>query len=220
LAQDEYDKQNLRKGFSMTIKYTRYLLPLVLLLSSAAFAGAHTSSPGGGYGSGDMGKMTGMVEKLGLSEAQKQDMAALAEMYQPRFKELAARGKADREALLAMAPDDPGYGQLTAEVSQEAGLAAAEAVILMGELQGNVYALLNSEQQAKYLELRETQRVKMEEHRQQRKDCMSKDGATREGCMGMHKGKGMHQGMHKRHHMNCDGEDCPQHPPATEPTQP
>jgi Spy/CpxP family protein refolding chaperone len=219
----------------MIISNTRLLLPLLaLLLSGVSYAGAHKSSPPGGYGSGgmdmgmgmhkEMGMMPRMGEKLGLSEAQKQDMAALMEMYGPRFKELAARGKADREALMAMAPDDAGYGELTAAVSQEAGLAAAEAVTLMSELQGTVYALLTPEQQVKYLELRAAQKEKMREHREQRKACMSEDGATREGCMDMHKGKGMHKGMHqdmhKRHQMNCDGEDCPYHPPATEPTQP
>ena len=207
----------------MIITHARYLLLLVLLLSGTAFAGAHTSSPGGGHASGhgpgsmDMSMMPRMGEKLGLSETQKQDMAALVEMYQPRFKAIAARGKADRDALLAMAPDDSAYGDLTAKVSEEAGLAAAEVVTLMGELQGNVYALLTPEQQAKYLELRAAQRQKMQEHRDRRKECMNKDGAP-EGCMG--KRKGMHNGMHKQHHKNCDGEDCPQHPPATEPAQP
>jgi protein CpxP len=203
----------------MIMTHARYLLVLVLLLSGTAFAGAHTSSPGGGHGSGHgpggmgMSMMPKMAEKLGLSEAQKQDMAALVEMYQPRFKAIAARGKADREALLAMAPDDPAYGELTASVSQEAGLAAAEVVTLMSELQGNVYALLSTEQQAKYLELRASQKAKMQEHRDRRKECMSKDGAP-EGCMGQH--KGMHEGMHKRHHKNCEGEECPHHPPAAE----
>jgi protein CpxP len=199
----------------MIMTHARYLLVLLLLLSGSAFAGAHTSSPGGGHGPGGMGMsmMPKMAEKLGLSEAQKQDMAALVEMYQPRFKAIAARGKADREALLAMAPDDPAYGELTASVSQEAGLAAAEVVTLMSELQGNVYALLSPEQQAKYLELRASQKAKMQEHRDRRKECMNKDGAP-EGCMGQR--KGMHKGMHKRHHENCEGEECPHHPPAAE----
>jgi hypothetical protein len=104
---------------------------------------------------------------------------------------------------MAMAPDDAGYDKLTAAVSQEAGLAAAEAVTLLSELQGTVYALLTPEQQVKYLELRAAQKEKMQEYREQRKACMSEDGATREGCMHKGKGKGM------RHHKNCDGKDCP-----------
>jgi len=204
----------------MIINCTRLLLPLVaLLLSSIALAGAHKSTPPGGNGpggngpggmhmgmgmGGEMGMLPRMGKKLGLSEAQKQDMAALMEMYGPRFKELAARGKADREALLAMAPDDPAYGELTATVSQEAGLAAAEAVTLIGELQGNVYALLTPEQQAQYLELRAAQKDKMQSYREQRKQCMGKD-ADPEACKGMY--KGMHKGKH--HHKHGDGENCP-----------
>ena len=199
----------------MTITNTRFLLPLLaLLLSSVSYAGAHKSSPPGGNAAGGMhmgmgmnkgmGMLPRMGEKLDLSEAQKQDMAALMEMYGPRFKALAARGKADREALMAMAPDDPGYGALTVAVSKEAGLAAAEAVTLMSELQGTVYALLTPEQQAKYIELRAAQKDKMKSHREQRKACMSED-ADPEACKSMHKGKG--KGMH--HHKHKDGESCP-----------
>ena len=218
----------------MNITNTRLLVPLLaLLLSGVSYAGAHKSSPQGGppggYGSGgmhmgmgmhkEMGMLPRMGEKLGLSEAQKQDMAALMEMYGPRFKELAARGKADREALMAMAPDDPGYGELTAAVSKEAGLAAAEAVTLLGELQGNVYALLTPEQQTKYLELRAAQKEKMREHRERRKECMSKDGdpaaCMHKGAKGKgkcpHKAKGTcpHKDKAMCDHKHQDGESCP-----------
>ncbi|MCP4090465.1 MAG: hypothetical protein GY746_11860 [Gammaproteobacteria bacterium] len=194
----------------MTITNLRFLLLLLaLFLSGVSYAGAHKSSPPGGYASGGMhmGMLPRMGEKLGLSEAQKQDMAALMEMYGPRFKELASRGKADREALMAMAPDDSAYGELTAVVSNEAGLAASEAVTLMSELQGNVYALLKPEQQAKYLELRTAQKDKMQSYRKQREACMGKD-ADPQACKSMHKGKdmGMHKRMHRKHQ---DGERCP-----------
>jgi Spy/CpxP family protein refolding chaperone len=164
----------------------RFILPLfALLLASVAFSASHEQSPSEspsghgykGYGhhgmskgmgmgmDGGMGMLPRIGEKLGLSEAQKTDLAALLEMYRPRFKEIAARGKEDRAALLAMAPDDSDYAELSARVSQEAGQAAAEVVTLLAELQGTVYALLTPEQQATYLELRASREERMQNRR-------------------------------------------------------
>ena len=95
-----------------------------------------------------------MIDELNLSEAQKQDFLALTELYLPRLRALAERGKQDRQELILASPDAPAYDELTARVSQDAGLATAESVVLLAELQSNVFALLNSEQKAKYLELR------------------------------------------------------------------
>jgi len=168
----------------MITSRARFILPLAaLLLTGVAYSASHelspSASPSGhgykGYGhhgmskgmgmDGGMGMLPRMGEKLGLSEAQKTDLAALLEMYRPRFKQIATRGKEDRAALLAMAPDDSEYAELSARVSQEAGLAAAEVVTLLAELQGTVYALLTSEQQATYLELRASQKERMQNRR-------------------------------------------------------
>jgi Spy/CpxP family protein refolding chaperone len=177
-----------------------------LLLSGAVFAGGHKgpgSSMGSGMGSGmgagmhgaeGMGMPTKLAEKLDLSEQQKQDFLTLMELYAPRFKEIAARGKAEREALITTAPDAATYAELAARVSQEAGLAAAEVVTLMAELQSNVYALLNSEQQAKYLALRDEQQQRMQDRRER----------WQNGEKPEHHGKGFggHHGA---------GEQCPDH---------
>ena len=65
-----------------------------------------------------------------------------------------------------MVPDDSDYAELSARVSQEAGLAAAEVVTLLAELQGTVYALLTPEQQATYLELRASREQRMQDRRE------------------------------------------------------
>jgi Spy/CpxP family protein refolding chaperone len=177
-----------------------------LLLSGAVFAGGHKgpgSSMGSGMGSGmgagmhgaeGMGMPAKLAEKLDLSEQQKQDFLTLMELYAPRFKEIAARGKAEREALITTAPDAATYAELAARVSQEAGLAAAEVVTLMAELQSNVYALLNSKQQAKYLALRDEQQQRMQDRRER----------WQNGEKPEHHGKGFggHHGA---------GEQCPDH---------
>jgi hypothetical protein len=168
---------------------------LSVMLLTNAFAGGHT---GGGMVApdGEMQLFNKMGEQLNLSEAQKTDFMALLQMYQPRFKALAERGKADRQALLTIAPDDPSYGDLAGRVSQEAGLAAAETVTLVTELQGLIYSLLSSEQQANYLALRVERQVRMAEMRSKMQEG-GKDGF-------------------KAHHGAHHGEEaCPHHEDAT-----
>ncbi len=170
----------------ITLRARFILLLTALLLTGVAYSASHEHSPsaspsehgytgqghhgmskGMGMGmDGGMGMLSRMGEKLGLSETQKTDLAALLELYRPRFKQIAARGKQDRAALLTMAPDDSDYAELSARVSQEAGLAAAEVVTLLAELQGTVYALLTPEQQAEYLELRASREQRMQDRRE------------------------------------------------------
>jgi hypothetical protein len=165
-----------------------------LLLSGSVLAGGHTG--GGGmqmHGGEGMGIPPRLAEKLDLTNQQQQDLVALMGLYGPRIKAIAERGKADREALVAVAPDDAAYGELSARVSQEAGLAAAEVVILLTELQTNLYALLNTDQQAKYLAMRTDMQQRMQERRE------SWQQGDRPGHHGKHSGK------------HGDGEQCPHH---------
>ena len=155
---------------------------LLLGASATVSAGGHHGAgagPGDGMfmgGNKEMGIPPKLAEKLNLSEQQQQDLLALTGLYGPRFKEIAERGKADRQTLAAMAPDDPSYGDYAGRVSQEAGLAAAESVTLMTELQSNVYALLDEAQQVEYMAMR----VEMREKMQARREAMREgDGRPR-----------------------------------------
>ena len=118
---------------------------------------------GGERSEADMQQFRERMEKLALSPSQKQDMASLMTIYQPRFKELHERGRDDREALLNAAPDADGYSALAYKVSVDAGQTASEVVVLLAELQANAYALLTEEQQAEYRALK----VKAMERREQ-----------------------------------------------------
>ncbi len=127
----------------------------------------------GSYSEADMQRFRERMDKLALSDAQKQDMASLMRIYQPRFKALRERGAADREALFAAAPDATGYAALTDAVSIEAGRTAAEVVVLMAELQANAYALLTPDQQAEYRAMKVKAWEKAQEKARQRKEQMS-----------------------------------------------
>lgn len=136
----------------------------------------------GAQGFGGIGRM---ADELGLSDTQKQDIAALLQIYQPRIKALLQNAESGRE-LLSMAPDNAVYSGKAEELSELAGASAAEMVILLSELQTNVYALLNADQQARYLELRQEQQARMDQRREEYK-------ARREsGDPGYGYGKGKH----------------------------
>ncbi len=131
----------------------------------------------GKYSDDDMQRFRERMDKLALSDAQKQDMASLMGIYQPRFKALRERGAADREALFAAAPDATGYAALTDAVSTEAGRTAAEVLVLLAELQANAYALLTPDQQAEYRAMKvkawERAQEKAQEKARQRKERMN-----------------------------------------------
>jgi Spy/CpxP family protein refolding chaperone len=138
-------------------------------------------------GSGPMAMFARMGEDLALTEPQKQELAALMEMYRPRIKELAQRGQESRQALMAMAPDDPAYNTEAAKLSEQAGASAAELVTLLTELQANAYALLTPEQQATFL----AKRVEMRERMEKRKAEMEARREAGEPGYGRGFGHGM-----------------------------
>ncbi len=127
--------------------------------------------------------------ELQLNETQKQEMASLMGIYGPRFKEMRERGAADRRALLLAAPDAPDYRDLTERVSVETARAAAEAVVLLAELQANAYALLDPEQQATYRRLKE----QAEERRQA---CARKESSDTDCSRIVHHGRARIPGAH------------------------
>lgn len=156
--------------FSLLAIAAMLVQPLALADDGAAAVESQCPHHAGGhdgmhhFGGEGFSGVEGMGDSLGLTDNQKQDLASLIQIYQPRIKELLERTGQSRE-LLAMAPDDPNYSLETAKLSQLAGATAAEMVILLSELQSNAYALLSNEQQERYMELRAEQRQRMEQCR-------------------------------------------------------
>lgn len=126
----------------------------------------------------DLQAMRERMNKLGLSEAQKQEMASLFGIYQPRFKELLERGHADREALALAVPDSGDYDTLVGQVSQEAAATAGEMVVLLAELQENAYALLMPEQQEKYQALKAEARARAKDKRAAKRAARKESSGT------------------------------------------
>ena len=180
-------------------------LVTALFLSSVALAGGHMAGDGAPTETLDR-----MTRQLKLTDPQKQEMAALLEIYAPRFKELKQRGDEARQQLMQMAPDDPGYAELTKTVSEEAGRTASEVVVLLAEMQSSAYALLTPEQQERYLKMRETRQARFKAMRERYRE----GGGARKGGHGYgHGGHGKGH-SHGEDHVCEHGEDgvCPHHP--------
>lgn len=140
------------------------LLPVYALAAEQSPPAEHPHSKCPHHTShGELTAMRERMQQLGLSELQKQELGTLVGIYEPRLREIVARGHADREALLLAVPGSADYNSLTGKVSQEAAASAGEMVVLLAELQANAYALLTDEQQAQYLELKEEARAKAAE---------------------------------------------------------
>jgi hypothetical protein len=127
-----------------------------------------------------MAEFEANMAELNLSETQKQEFATLVELYRPRLQELAARGSDSRKEIVTIAPNDPDYNTKAAELSQLAGATAAEAIILLTELQSNAFALLSNDQQEVFLRLRAEQQAKMEQKKAELKAKMEEQRASGE----------------------------------------
>ena len=139
---------------------------------------------GGKRSAVDMEQFRERMEKFALSDTQKQDMAALMGIYQPRFKSLRERGQAAREALFNAAPDAEAYAQLVDKVSSEAAKTASEVVVLLAELQANAYALLTDEQQSEYRALKTKAKARADEFRDKAKQRSEEKKAQRKKPVG------------------------------------
>ncbi len=164
----------------------------------------HGHKHGGYHGRGGPDGKGGMFgEEMNLSEQQKQDMAALMQIYGPRLGDIRKRGQENRRRLMGMNPDDPAYSGLTDSVAKEAAASASEVIILLAELQSNAYTLLTPEQQQKFGEFRQKMLDRMAEREAQRAE-----GKGRYGKEGFGKG-GFGMWGHGKHGKRCDGENCP-----------
>lgn len=129
------------------------------------------------HGEGRMGMGMGMggpgmrvLKELDLSTEQKDAVKGVMEQYRPRMRELRQSRREQRQTLMALTPDDPGYAGAIAEASEQASADAREMVNLMGEVQAAVYALLTDEQKAKAAELRAEFSARQEERRERMRE--------------------------------------------------
>jgi Spy/CpxP family protein refolding chaperone len=127
-----------------------------------------------------------MFRELGLTDAQRASMKSILEAGRPAMKDLHEKLRANFKQLRETAPDDKGYTQLAARVSQENGALTAKMISARSKLYSQCYALLApiqkthlAELQAKHAKWTEERMQHMNERMQQMRDGHSPrpDGA-------------------------------------------
>ena len=88
------------------------------------------------------------TEFLALDEEQSRQLKNILEAAKPEFDALRERGRSHRQALMALDPDDAGYGAALQNLSVESGRVATDLTLLHGRVRGEVNALLTPAQKA------------------------------------------------------------------------
>jgi periplasmic protein CpxP/Spy len=130
-------------------KFLYGLLTLAILIGSGYAVAAGPIGPGGPGGPGGPhgpDGMLGMVLTLGLTDAQKHDVAVILKKSRADFDRDV---EAMREALKAIHDvmrNDPGNEQLVRQASRKIASAGEELAVLRGKVSAEIKALLSKEQ--------------------------------------------------------------------------
>jgi protein CpxP len=145
------------------MKSIRNLLTATLLTAGAALTAATTMSistaaaqaaatqtpPAGEQGHGwhhHRGPWH-MLSKLGLSDAQKQQVKAIMTAARPQMQSLHQQMRANALKLQQTQPTDPNYTSIASQVSQAHGSLAAQMMTQKAEVRAQVFKVLTPAQQ-------------------------------------------------------------------------
>jgi Spy/CpxP family protein refolding chaperone len=142
-----------------TIAVVTLLALITVGLAIAAFARGGHHGPGG-FGHGHEMMLEHMVDRLDLSQAQRDQVFAVLDNVRPAMRELRFTFMNQRRAFMDLRPTDDDYQTRLTALSTEVGKLASQAVVLIGETRAKIAAFLTEEQ-------REQARQMLEEHRGQ-----------------------------------------------------
>jgi Spy/CpxP family protein refolding chaperone len=103
---------------------------------------------------GPLGPTMRMLDALDLSAEQRQLVQGILEAKAPALRALKADGRALRERMMAVAPEDADYYDTVAEIARRSGELAPRLVETMAQLRAEIYGVLTDEQQAEVARLR------------------------------------------------------------------
>ena len=118
-------------------------------IAAAADVSATTAPPGapGPRGWHHHGGPWHLLEKLGLSEAQKQQIKGIMTAAHPQMQSLHEQMRANSLKLQQTLPTDPNYSSVAAQVSQTYGSLAAQGMTQRAEVRAQVFKVLTPAQQ-------------------------------------------------------------------------
>ena len=108
-----------------------------------------------------------MADHLDLDDAQRERVQNILEAAKPEIEALRDQGRANREALNTLDPNDPAYSAALNDIAVSNGQLATEGTLLFTRIRTEVDAVLTEEQREKLARSKERMRKRFE-HRSQR----------------------------------------------------
>ena len=115
--------------------------------------GGRSGMPRGGWGDSSQ-FVDKMAEHLQLDETQRQSVQNIFDAAKPEMEALRESMKAGRETMRALDADDPNRATVLNDIAAQEGQMVTEGLLLRERIQGEINAVLNDEQKAKFAESR------------------------------------------------------------------
>jgi len=116
--------------------------------------GARSGMPGGGWGDSSQ-FVDKMAEHLQLDETQRQSGQNSCDAAKPEREALRESMQASRETMRSLDADDPNRAAVITDNAAQEGQMVTEGLLLRERIQGEINAVLNDEQKAKFAESRD-----------------------------------------------------------------
>ncbi len=161
--------KTIRNVLTATLVSAGVLLAAVPGMPAAGAADvATTTAPPdgpGGHGWHHRGGPWHLLSKLGLSDAQKQQIKGIMTAAHPQMQSLHEQMRANALKLEETSPTDPNYGSIASQVSQTHGSLVAQGMTQRAELRAQVFKVLTPAQQTQLTALEAQARTSRHGHR-------------------------------------------------------
>jgi periplasmic protein CpxP/Spy len=140
--------RNLLKASLLTAGTVLTAATNLSIASAADVAATEQPPPPPGPHGGHHGGPWHMLEKLGLSAAQKDQIKQIMSAAHPQMQTLHDQMRANSLKLEQTQPTDPNYANISAQVSQTHGTLSAQMMSQRADIRGQVFRVLTPAQQA------------------------------------------------------------------------
>lgn len=132
---------------SMRNLLTASLLTAVTMVAAAADTTTPPPPPPGAHGWHHRGGPEHLLGKLGMSDAQKQQVKAIMSAAQPQMQSLHEQMRANMLKLQQTRPSDPNYASIVAATSQTHGSLSAQMLSQHSDVRVQLFKVLTPAQQ-------------------------------------------------------------------------
>ncbi len=142
------------------------LLAALFTAAISAPAGADRIGPPGFPGGGTFPDpelmLEHMADHLDLNDTQRTQLRNIVEAARPEFEALREQMRANREALISLDAENPGYSTILNDIATSNGRLASDGTLLFTRVRSEINAVLTDEQRDKLARSKERMRNAIE----------------------------------------------------------